>query len=229
MKVRKVSGRWVIACGLLLSVFFFAGCGTQSTDSRFAVLSGDLGAPAGNLTPAASTTAENNQPAKVAGGSADLLRVGDPLNVTFSDLPVLTQPFEIRIKDDGTITLLLNQTFAAAGKTIGQLEKEIRARYVPAYYINMTVTVKQQEGTRFYYVGGEVKAPGRQVYVSRITVLKAIQSAGDFTDFAKKTKVQLTRVDGQNLIVNCIKARKDPSLDLEVYPGDKIHVPRSLW
>jgi len=155
--------------------------------------------------------------------------VGDPLNVTFSDLPVLTQPFEIRIKDDGTITLLLNQTFAAAGKTIGQLEKEIRARYVPAYYINMTVTVKQQEGTRFYYVGGEVKAPGRQVYVSRITVLKAIQSAGDFTDFAKKTKVQLTRVDGQNLIVNCIKARKDPSLDLEVYPGDKIHVPRSLW
>ncbi len=209
MKVRKVLGRWAIVYGLLLSGFFLAGCGIRSSDTRFSNLTGDFGAS--------------------TGGSADMLRVGDPLILIFSDLPVSTQPLESRIKDDGTITLLLNQTFTAAGKTVGQLEQEIRARYVPAYYINMTVTVKQPEGTRFYYVGGEVKGPGRQVYISRLTVLKAIQSAGDFTDFAKKAKVQLTRVDGQTLIVNCNKARKDPSLDLEVYPGDKIHVPRSLF
>ena len=81
-------------------------------------------------------------------------------------------PFEEKIKEDGTITLLLNQTFKAAGKTRGELEKEIRERYVPRLLQYMTVTVKQQD--RWYYVDGEVKSPNRQIYNSRITVLKAI-------------------------------------------------------
>ena len=93
----------------------------------------------------------------------------------------------------------------------------------------MTVTVKPEESTRWYYVDGEVKSPNRQIYTSRITVLKAIASAGGFTDFANKKKVKLTRVDGRTQIVNCVKALDNPSLDLEVYPGDKIHVPRRLW
>ena len=123
----------------------------------------------------------------------------------------------------------MNQTFKADGKTPGDLEKEIRARYVPKYFKYMTVTVKQEESTLWYYVDGEVKAPNRQIYTSRITVLKAIASAGGFTDFANKKKVKLTRVDGRTQIVNCVKALDNPSLDLEVYPGDKIYVPRRLW
>jgi protein involved in polysaccharide export with SLBB domain len=74
-----------------------------------------------------------------------------------------------------------------------------------------------------------VKTPSRQTYISRITVLKAIASAGGFTDFANKKKVKLTRVDGRIQTVNCVKALDKPSLDPEVYPGDKIHVPRKLW
>jgi polysaccharide export outer membrane protein len=93
----------------------------------------------------------------------------------------------------------------------------------------MTVTVKHQESTRWYYVDGEVKSPARQIYNSRITVLKAIASAGGFTDFANKKKVKLTRVDGRTQIVNCPKALDNPRLDPEVYPGDKIQVPRRLW
>jgi polysaccharide export outer membrane protein len=100
---------------------------------------------------------------------------------------------------------------------------------VPDYYKEMTVTVKQQESTRWYYINGEVRAPNRQIYNSRITVLKAIASASGFTDFANKTKVRLTRVDGRTQIINCRKALTNPALDLEVYPGDTIHVPRRLW
>ena len=76
----------------------------------------------------------------------------------------------------------------------------------------MTVTVKQQESTRWYYVNGEVRSPARQIYNSRITVLKAIASAGGFTDFANKKKVKLTRVDGRTQTVNCVKALDNPSL-----------------
>jgi len=70
-----------------------------------------------------------------------------------------------------------------------------------------------------------VRNPGRQVYIGATTVLKAIQSAGDFDDFAAKTRVEVTRTDGTFIKVNCIKAAKDPKLDLPIYPGDKINVP----
>jgi protein involved in polysaccharide export with SLBB domain len=174
---------------------------------------------------AGDTTPTNLPP--VTGKTSDILNVGDLVTVVFSDTPTPTTPFEERVKDDGTITLLLNQTFKVIGKTRSELEKEIRTRYVPAYYVNLTVTVKPQE--RFYYVGGEVKQPSRQPYPGEITVLKAIQSCGDFTDFANKRKVRLTRGSGQTLIIDCVAALEKPQLDLPVYPGDKITIPRSIW
>jgi len=168
---------------------------------------------------------------KSSGDSIDLLHVADTLTIEFTDMPVAFTPREERIKEDGTITLLEQKSFVAAGKTRGQLEKEIHDWYVPRFYRKMTVSVRQQGQTQFYYVRGEVRLPNRQVYISRITVLKAIASAGDFTDFARKSAVQLTRADGRNMIVNAKKALRNSSLDLEVLPGDVITVPRRgpLW
>ncbi|MCX6896809.1 MAG: polysaccharide biosynthesis/export family protein [Verrucomicrobia bacterium] len=165
--------------------------------------------------------------APAAGKTSEALNVGDLVTVVFSDTPTPTLPFEERVKDDGTITLLLNQTFQVAGKTRSAVEREVRARYVPAYFVNLTVTVKPQE--RYFYVNGEVKTPSRQPHPGELTVLKAIASAQGFTDFANKKKVRLTRADGHTVIVNCEKALKDAQLDLPVYPGDKVDVPRSIW
>jgi hypothetical protein len=81
---------------------------------------------------------------------AEVLRVGDSLTITFTDTPVTIPNFDEKIREDGTITLTLNKTFKADGKSRGDLEKEIRACYVPDYYKYMTVTVKQQENTRWY-------------------------------------------------------------------------------
>ena len=128
---------------------------------------------------------------------------------------------EQTVKGDGTITLWYSKTFHVAGKTRGQVEKEIHDAYVPDYWVNATVTVSHQVQSRFYYVGGEVKAPGRQVYIGRISVTRAIQSAGDFTDWANKKKVQLIRSNGEKKVINCVKALEKPELDLEVFPGDK--------
>jgi len=69
-----------------------------------------------------------------------------------------------------------------------------------------------------------VRASGRQEYLGPTTVLKAIATAGDFTDFADRKNVILTRADGSQIAVDCIKAATDPALDLPVYPGDKIEV-----
>jgi protein involved in polysaccharide export with SLBB domain len=207
-QVGKVSGFWV-AIGALLLAGILAGCGSHSPKP------GDGSGPGQGGSP--------------AGGSAETIQVGDDLLISFSDLPDPKQPFEDKVKSDGTILLMQNQTFTVTNMTTGELEKDIRARYVPAFYKNMTVTVSYAGQTRFYYVGGEVRAPGRQIYTGPITVIKAIDTAGGFTDFAKKTKVELTRVNGHVEYINCNKVLKDPRLDPQVFPGDKIHVARRVW
>jgi protein involved in polysaccharide export with SLBB domain len=255
MRIKSVGEElsyWVAVCGLVLGVLCLAGCRTQSPQQEFAELPPGIAATSApspgaattitTPTPASTTTAPGAPaaapivspvavPAVTNFGrlEPEVLRAGDSLTITFTDLTVPMPPFEEKIREDGTITLPLNLTFKADGKTLGGLEKEIRARYVPDYFKQMTVTVKQQDSTRWYYVDGEVRLPNRQMYISRITVLKAIATAGGFTDFANKKKVKLTRLDGRTQIVNCPKALDNPSLDPEVYPGDKIHVPRRLW
>ena len=79
---------------------------------------------------------------KSAGPEPEVLRVGDSLTVTLTDTPTTIPAFEEKIKEDGTITLTLNKTFKADGKTRGALEKEIRDCYVPDYFKYMTVMVK---------------------------------------------------------------------------------------
>src|ERR1035437_2618229 len=252
MSIRNIGkrlGRWGAVCGLLCAGLGLSGCRTQSPEQQFAELppalttassANPVAAPATTPIPAtASATAPAAAPVvspvavpaatSVGAPEVEVLGVGSSLTITLLDTPILIPIFEGKIKEDGTITLTLNQLFTAAGKTPGALENEIRDRYVPKYFKYMTVAVKQEANTLWYYVDGEVKAPNRQLYTSRITVSKAITSAGGFTDFANKKKVRLTRLDGRSQIVNCVKARDNPSLDLEVYPGDKIYVPRRLW
>jgi polysaccharide export outer membrane protein len=135
-----------------------------------------------------------------------------------------TTTHEEKVKEDGSITLPHIGTVVAANRTAGELQKEIHDRHVPDYYRNLTVVVSSPD--QFYYVGGEVRVNNRQPYIGQTTVLKAIQSAGGFTDWANQRRVRVIRSNGETETVNCIKARRDPTQDIPVYPGDQIHVPR---
>lgn len=217
----KSGRRWVWMGGLFLAALILAGCASGKSGGSFP------DTPSAGGSGVASPSAA--QPSPAGGGEnaeIDKIKVGDGLLITFADLSVAVPPFEDRVRTDGTITLVQNQTFTAAGKTRGQLAQEIRERYVPDFFRSLTVTVQHQANSQFYYVGGEVKRPDRQIYMSRLTVLKAIQSVGDYTDFANKKAIELTRADGRKFVINGVKAQSDPSQDLEVYPGDKIYVPR---
>jgi polysaccharide export outer membrane protein len=193
-----------------------AGCSTDQT-SQFAELPGATAAPAEGAA----------APGEAPAYASAVIHAGEALEITFTDLTPPVSPIDLRVKDDGTITLLFNEVFSAVGKTTGELEKEIRGRYVPRYYVNLTVNVRQLE--QYYFVGGEVKAPNRYPYAGPTTVTKAIQSAGDFTDYARKTKIRLTRPDGTTSTIDWFKAQDDPRLDLPIFPGDKIHVPRRIF
>jgi polysaccharide export outer membrane protein len=159
--------------------------------------------------------------------AAARLHVGDTVTVFVDGPPEPIAPHEEEINDDGTISLVDIGSIKAAGKTIGELQTDIYNRYVPAYFTHANVTVKV--GDRVFYVRGEVKNPGRQIYVGEITVTKAITSAGDFTDFANTKSVWLTRADGKRYKVNCSRITNGTAPDPGVYPGDQIVVDRRLY
>src|SRR6185503_2922488 len=110
----------------------------------------------------------------------------------------------VRVPDSGVITLPYNVRVHAAGKSTGQLEQDIREAYVPAYFVNLTAIVTTEE--RSFIVDGEVRQPGQKPYTGEVTVLRAIGTAGGFTEFANRKKIQLRRQNGQKFIINWNKA-----------------------
>ena len=187
--------------------------------------------PVANPSGLLPVTAAPSPPAAeraVTNPALTVLRVGDMTTITFADLPSPGMPkHEERIREDGKITLPFNITVQAAGKTAGQLQEDIRKEYVPKYYNYLTVTVKAEE--RFYYVGGEVKIAGRIQYLGDMTVLRAIDTAGGFTDFANRKNIELIRATGEKIAINWFKAVKDPNKDMAVYANDRVLVHKRSW
>jgi protein involved in polysaccharide export with SLBB domain len=156
------------------------------------------------------------------------LHVGDTVTITLTGIPDELTPMEKPIKEDGSVTLPDIGRVQAAGKTPGELEDAIHSLYVPSIYKHLNVTVRTTSD-RVYFVRGEVRLPGRLVYVGPITVTKAITSAGDFTDFANHSKIQLIRANGQRFKLDADKILNGEAPDPPVYPGDQIEVARRLW
>jgi polysaccharide export outer membrane protein len=219
------------ATAVLAMMACLTGCQTTSPEPEFQEYDATVSVvPGQHVTALESTPAIETAPevqAKPVRGYSDLFQVGDMVAVTFSGTSENIPSHEERIKEDGTITLFLIKSVQAAGMTPGELQRELQAEY-NKYYKTLVVTVRTY--ARVYYVGGEVKRPGTQEYLGQTSVTKAIQAAGDFTDFAKKSRIRVIRNDGTSLTVNFSKLIDDPSLDPPIYPGDKIHVPRRiLW
>jgi len=162
------------------------------------------------------------------GSSPDLLRNGDALVINFAGVTDPPAGVQDRIREDGKITLTFVGDVLAAGKTRAELQKEITDLYVPKFFTRLNVTVNTD--IRYIYVSGEVKIESRHVYMGGMTVLKAVATAGGFTDFARTKKVQLIRAGASKpIIINCEKARQNSALDLPVYPDDRIFVPRRYF
>jgi protein involved in polysaccharide export with SLBB domain len=157
----------------------------------------------------------------------DEIRIGDTLKISLADIPDPEPEKDFVVRSDGSVNMPLLGAIKAAGRKFGELERDIQSAYVTnRMYRYVTVTVKPNE--RFFSLAGEVKSPGRQVYVGQTTVLRAIASAGDFTEYANRRRVEITRANGTREVMNCKKAQSDPRYDRPICPGDYIMVPRSL-
>ena len=210
----RLARGWSVG-GLLLAGLMLGGCSTPSDESLFSDM------------PKNPTAMNGQASGNGSVGDAARFHVGDPIVVTLSDLPIEIPPHQEAIKEDGTIEMPQIGKVQAAGKTAGEVQNEIHDLYVPRFYTHLTVTVNT--GDRVYYVSGEVKAPGRQLYVGQTTVSQAITSAGDFTDFANHKNVELIHPSGERVKVNVDRVRNGKADDPPVTPGDQIYVHRRIW
>jgi polysaccharide biosynthesis/export protein len=135
----------------------------------------------------------------------------------------------VPVRPDGKISVPLIGEMPASGKTATELQKEIAHRY--AQYIAepaVTVVVKEVNSPKVSVLG-EVKNPGIYKIKDRATVLDAIAMAGGTTEYAKKDKVTVIRVDASgeqhHIKVNLddqIKGRR--AGPFYVLPYDKIYI-----
>jgi polysaccharide export outer membrane protein len=205
--IRDAARKYAALLAIAIIVPFLGGCSIFGSDSD------SHAAPVG-----AGETASRVDP----------LLPGDGVTIDFSGTPIPLPSIHTEIKGDGTVRLDFIGDVQAAGKTPGELERAIQTRYVPDYYTHLNVTVTPSG--RFFYIEGEVSVPGRFPYAGPITVTRAITAAGGFNPFADRKHVKLYRANATTSIkINCVKALDDPKLDLPVYPGDKVFVPRRLY
>lgn len=162
----------------------------------------------------------------------DEIRIGDVLVISLLDTPSTDQltDKDFAVRSDGTVNLpRLNMiTMKAVGKKFGEFERDIQSAYITNRIYNR-VTVAVRPGVRYYTVSGEVTSHGIKLpYTGPTTLLRAIAAAGDFTEYANKRKVEITRASGQREKVDCKTAIENSKYDRSICPGDHIFVPRSL-
>lgn len=160
------------------------------------------------------------------------LRIGDPLELKISGVPNDEQQ-QINnvytVDATGAINLPYINKVKADGLTPAQLAGSIEGAYrANKVYTNPTITVIMAPTARFVNVGGAVRNATRVPFTEDMTLLAAINAAGGFNDFADQRKVRVLR--GNNVKVYDVReARRDPSKDLKLQPGDRVEVPQSFF
>jgi protein involved in polysaccharide export with SLBB domain len=145
-------------------------------------------------------------------GTKILRREAIPLSVVVADaqpLPEAGRVTVVRIESNESFTVDLAQT------------AEMSMLIHPGDVITLQATPNQ-----FFYVAGEVKAPGEKVFRSGLTLTQAIITAGGPTGKAKEAR--LSRDDGKGFLKETRYKLKEIAsgklLDPLIQPGDRITI-----
>jgi polysaccharide export outer membrane protein len=147
-----------------------------------------------------------------------------------------------RVDAKGKINLPLVGEVSVAGLTISEAQKAVENAYREGRYLRtpqVTINVEAY-AAREVSIQGQVRSPGRYPLPieTSMTVLELVTRAGGFTDTAKGTAVNITRVtpDGKKQVFtidvdSLLKGKdraniNDNSLMLE--PGDIVFVPERI-
>ncbi|HEY0369058.1 MAG TPA: polysaccharide biosynthesis/export family protein [Chthoniobacterales bacterium] len=170
--------------------------------------------------------------AAVSARAQATLRPGDPLELKIGGVPADEQTQinnTYTVDANGNVNVPYINTVRAAGLAPAQLARSIEETYRSnKIFSNPTITITMQQNARFVNVGGAVRTPQRVPYTEDMTLLAAINGAGGFNDFADQKKVRVLRGNSVQ-IYDVRQARRDPSKDIRLQPGDRVEVPQSFF
>jgi polysaccharide export outer membrane protein len=164
------------------------------------------------------------------------LKSGDKFSLKVGGIPdneVAQIAGTYTVSDDGTIPLLHLGNVRVSGVKPSDLQRRISQAYIEAQIYTHPSVVVNIDGDpttmRQVTVISGVATPGAVPYTQGLTLLAAIGARGGPTAFADMRKVKLLRTDGSgqtsSTVHNLKNYDKDPSVDAELRPGDKIIVP----
>jgi polysaccharide export outer membrane protein len=154
---------------------------------------------------------------------------GDVLSVRFWQEPTLDS--EVRVGEDGMITLPVIGRIKAAGLTTTDLAQKI-VEQMTFYHspVSQATVAVTEFNSRAILVSGEVVTPGRQSYERIPDLWRVILDAGGPTDRADLSRVRIIRQKDEkpelmDVDLLSIVASGDISEAPALQPGDLVHVP----
>jgi polysaccharide export outer membrane protein len=156
----------------------------------------------------------------------DTIYVGDRIDIAYADTPTPVTSTTVQVPETGKITVHRGYEIEVANKKTFEVQKLLTELYTTKENIYRQITITVNVLGRTISVGGEVRAPGSFPHDGNVTLLKSINKAGGFTEYADRRKVTVTHLNGDQVTIDCKKAVKDPKLDITLYPGDSVNAPR---
>jgi polysaccharide biosynthesis/export protein len=137
----------------------------------------------------------------------------------------------IVVRPDGMITMPLLKDVKVAGLTPAEVEKAIAeplSKIIKA--ADVTVIVNQINSKKVFFVGGGVKREGPLSYTYRMTVMQALSEVGGLTDYAKRKKIYILRIENGRQFklpfnYDAVLNGQHMELNIPLLPGDTIVVP----
>ena len=148
-----------------------------------------------------------------------------------------------RVDAKGNINLPLVGEVRVVGLTVSAAQKAVEAAYRDGRYLKspqVTINIESY-ASREVSIQGMVRSPGRYPLPveTNMTILELVTKAGGFTDTAKGTAVNITRVtpDGKKQVFtvdvdSMLKGKDRASISdnsLVIQPGDIVYVPERIF
>ncbi len=190
-----------------------------------------LEAQGGAVAPGASegnirVVSELPPPPQLASGGGQPIAENDVVEIDLFQVDDLDRT--VQVDSRGMIALPLIGEVQAAGKTVRELEGEIRDRYGARYLQSpqVSVFVKESFGQRVT-VDGEVRKAGIYPTSSTTSLIDVLAQAGGLSDIADASKVYVFRDMGNERLVANYDAkaiRNGKRSDPRIYGGDVVVV-----
>ena len=160
-----------------------------------------------------------------------LLKPSDLIELQVFQEPDLSK--QVRIEKDGTIVLPLINRVKVGDLSILEAQRRIEELYNQDYLVNPQISLLVLEyHLKKVDILGQVNTPGpvEIPHDKVLTLVEAISRAGSFTRLAKRTAVQVTRIeqDGKKSVIelNADKMMSESgSADFVLQDGDTVFIP----